>query len=237
MEQQRRQQREGDRVTPVERPVEAIERAVEREREDAEERDAEPEEMERRLIARTPQAHRGADQQREQADRGEHEIHRVAARRRRERERERLARARPQEGVDEPRPGVAAMLILDDVGRRQHRRAVDREQHVAALDPGGRRGGAGRHLAGGDAFRAPGPEHAVLDLVPARVHRDVGDAERDEQRHDGHRKHGSTPDEPAGLGGIGGIGDVQLGLDHFRDTGPSVETAKAIPDLRIEDRP
>ena len=30
------------------------------------------------------------------------------------------------------------MLVLDDVGRRLHRRAVDRQQHVAALDAGAR---------------------------------------------------------------------------------------------------
>jgi len=81
VQQQRRQQRERDRVTPVERPVKAIERAVEREREDAEERDAQPEEMQRRLIARPAQAHRAADQKREEADCREHEIDRAAARR------------------------------------------------------------------------------------------------------------------------------------------------------------
>src|SRR5258708_36380009 len=115
MEQERREQRERDRVTPVERPVEAVERAVEREGEDAEERDAQPEEMESRLIARTPQAHRRADQQREDPDRGEHEVHRVAARCRRERELERLAGSRSQKGGGEAPTGVPSTVGTDDL--------------------------------------------------------------------------------------------------------------------------
>ena len=118
VQQERRQEREGDGVAPVEDPVETIEGTVEREREDAEERDAEPEEMQRRLIARAAQPHRRAHHQREEPHRGEHEIHRAAARRRRERHFQALPRAEPQEGVREARAFVAAMLILDDVGGR-----------------------------------------------------------------------------------------------------------------------
>ena len=53
--------------------------------------------MERRLVLRTPHPHRSADQEGEQADRGQHEIHRVAARRRRERELQRLAGTRSEQ--------------------------------------------------------------------------------------------------------------------------------------------
>jgi hypothetical protein len=83
MQEQRRQQGERDRVTPVERPVETIEGAVEREREDAEEGDAQPEEMQRRLIARTADPDRRADQQSEEANCGEDEVQRIAPWRRR----------------------------------------------------------------------------------------------------------------------------------------------------------
>ncbi len=85
VQQERREQRRGDRVSPVEHPVETIEWPVEREREGAEKRDAQPEEMQRRLVARTPHAHRRADEQREEPDRREHEIHRARLQRRRER--------------------------------------------------------------------------------------------------------------------------------------------------------
>ena len=47
---------------------------------------------------------------------------------------ERLLRSEPQQRVGEPRPFVAAVLVLDDFGRRLHRRAVDRQQHVAAAE-------------------------------------------------------------------------------------------------------
>ena len=57
--------------------LEAIERAVERERKGAEEGDREPEEMQRRLIARPPQAHRRADEQREETHARQHVVHRA----------------------------------------------------------------------------------------------------------------------------------------------------------------
>src|SRR5260370_1441418 len=63
MQEQRRKQREGDRVTPVEHPVQAIERATEGEAEDTEECDAEPEEVQRRLIVRAAKPNRRANQQ------------------------------------------------------------------------------------------------------------------------------------------------------------------------------
>ncbi len=99
VQQQRRQQRHRDRVTPVENPVEAIERADERERECAEERDAEPEEMQRRLIVGTTQPHRRAHQQRKEAHGREDEVHRAAARRGRELDVERLAHAEADQRV------------------------------------------------------------------------------------------------------------------------------------------
>ena len=74
MQEERRQHQQRHVVRPVEEPVDAIEAAGERERERAEERDREPEEMQRRLIEGPARAHGGADEQREDADRGEHVI-------------------------------------------------------------------------------------------------------------------------------------------------------------------
>jgi hypothetical protein len=166
VQEQGRQQSERDGVTPVERPVETIERPVEREGEDAEKCDAQPEKMERRLIARTPQTNGGSDQQREEADRRQHEIHRVSAGRRRERELERLAGSRSQDGVNQASAGAATVLVLDHVGRCLDGRAVHRQQHIAALDARGRRCGVGSHFRCGHTFAAARPQHAVLDLMP-----------------------------------------------------------------------
>ena len=93
VQEERRQQQDRDRVRPVEDPVEPIEPAVEREGEGAEEREAQPEEVQRRLVARTAKPHRRADDQREDADGREHVVERgVPARQRGERDLARLAR-------------------------------------------------------------------------------------------------------------------------------------------------
>ena len=86
--------------------------------------------------------------------------------------------------------------------------------------PAAAAGGAGGDFGRGHAFGARRPQHAVFDLVPPRVHRDVGDAERDEQRDDDDREHGSTPDEPAGLDGFGVI---QVGIGHGRELDRGVQ--------------
>ena len=200
MQQQRRQQRERDRVAPVEDAIERVERTGKREREDAEERDADPEEVQRRLIARAPQAHGAADEQREQPDGSEHVIHRARARRRRQRDIERLPRSETKQRVGESRAFVAAVLICDNVSRRLDGRTVDGEQHIAPLDAGrvGRRSGS--DLLGADAFGAIVPEHAVFDVVPARIHRDVRDAESNQDEDDDRGKRRPAPDEPGALG-------------------------------------
>ena len=74
MQEERRQDEDGDRVGPVEHPVETIEPATERKREHAEERHGDPEEVERRRIAGTAQPDGAADEQRERADRRQHEV-------------------------------------------------------------------------------------------------------------------------------------------------------------------
>ena len=121
-------------VGPVEHPVEPIEPAAEREREHAEERDGQPEEVQRRRIARPPQPHGAADEQREDADRGEHEVQRAgASRNRRHAHVDHFARAEPQHRVAERAIARAsACSDVDDVGDLLHRPIVDGEQQVAA---------------------------------------------------------------------------------------------------------
>ena len=71
VQEQGRQHEQGDDVGPVERPVDLVEPAAERERQHAEERDRQPEEVQGRLVERSPDADRRAHQQREEADRGQ----------------------------------------------------------------------------------------------------------------------------------------------------------------------
>ena len=87
---------------------------------------------------------------------------------------------------------------------------------AAAAEPGG-------DFDRGHAFGARAPQHAVLDLVPARVHRDVRDAERDEHRHDGDRERRSAPRRASGPRRFGAIqsesaiGRVRSTDRHFAD--------------------
>ena len=74
--------------------------------------------MQRRLIARPPQANGGANHQREQPDTSEHEVQRTALRHGHQRDFERLARAQPQQRVGQAGSFAAAMLEFDHVGGR-----------------------------------------------------------------------------------------------------------------------
>jgi hypothetical protein len=79
MHEQRRQDQRGHRVRPVEDFVEGIEATAERVRKHAEKRDRQPEEVHRRLVGRSPEADRRADQQREDRHRREQVIEHAAA--------------------------------------------------------------------------------------------------------------------------------------------------------------
>ena len=199
MQQERRQQRHCDDVAPVENPVEAIERTVEREGKCPKEGYTQPEEVEGRRIAWPAQPHRRPDQQCEQPDRGEHVVHRAAAWRRGERHLERLTLAKPQQRVRQARPRASAMLILDDIGGHLHGRAVHCQQHVAGADARVRRRRARSDLGRCDAFGARRPEDAVFDVVITGPQGHVGHAERSEHGHHAQRTQRSRPTEPASL--------------------------------------
>jgi hypothetical protein len=121
--------------------------------------------------------------------------------------------------MEPPCSGVAAMLKIDDVGARLDRFAVDRHEDVAAFDSRRRRRRSGRHLDRGQALGARVPQHAVFDVVPARVRRDIRDAERHEYDDDRARNERSTPREPMSIGAV------------HRHTIPAVEIARLIPGL------
>ena len=156
--------------------------------------------MECGLIARPAQSHCGADEQREEAHRSEHEIHRALLRRRRERHVEALARAQAQQRVRESRPFVAATLVLHHVAGRLHGRSIHGQQNVAALNAGrlGRR--SRRDLRSRDTFGARRPEDAVLHLVPPGVRRDIRYTEHHEHGDDEDSENGPAPRGPAPLG-------------------------------------
>ena len=199
VQEQRREQRHRQRVTPVEHPVQPIERPVERERKGAEERHAQPEEMQRGLVAGPPQTNPGAHKQREDPNTRKNEVHRSRAAHCGQRYRQHLAAAKTNERVFEPRPLVASVLVLDDVGWCLNRYAVDCGENIAVCDTRlcGRR--TGNHLERRDAFSARPPQDAVLDVVPSRAHGDVGDAETGEHEDDHDREKRSAPGTPPQL--------------------------------------
>ena len=177
MEEQRREQHRRDDVGPVKVPVKTIEPA-EREREGAEKREAQPEEMEGGRIVGPPQPHGTADEQREDADARENEVkRRIAAGRGRELHRQQLmlpeAEHRVRQSLGVSRLVQGALHIVE----RFDRRAIDGDQKVAAADPGGHRGAARGNIGGHHAFRPRLPQDTVLELVPGRAHSDIQCAE------------------------------------------------------------
>jgi hypothetical protein len=65
--------------------------------------------------------------------------------------------------------------------------AIDRKQQIARADAGGCRGGPRRALLRDDATAARAPEHAILDLAPARAEHDVRGGQAQQDRRDTHR--------------------------------------------------
>ena len=224
MDEQRRQEQRRDLVGPVEHPVDAVEAAREREREHAEERDRQPEEMQRRLVAGAPRAHGGADQQRKDADGGEHVVEAAhAARDRRQGHLGDTAIAERQQRVGVA--GAAGGLLLQRVHvvAGLDGLAVDREQHVAGADAGAGRRRDRVDLGGDDARRSLHPEHAVFHVVARRPLNDVGQAEQEQQRGHADRQRRAQAVPPFGGGfsraasGTGGIEgtEVSAGAKHI----------------------
>jgi hypothetical protein len=135
VQEERRQRQDRHFVRPEEHPVQPIEAAAEREREDAEEGDRQPQEVQRGRIARPAQPHRAADEQREGADAGEQEIQDArTAGDGRHADVDHVARPESQHGVAQRLAAVGAVQHFHDVGRIVDRAVVDGEQQIAALD-------------------------------------------------------------------------------------------------------
>ena len=162
MEEHGRQSQNRDDVRPVEHPVEPVEPPAEREGEHAEERDGEPEEVQRCRIARAPQSDRSAHEQREDPDGRQHEIECAATRRHwSHTDIDDFARAESERRVAK---GPTAPGRVQD--RDEHRRPPVRDDRRSrAADP---RGGARRPRP---ACRARPRPRQCPRPAPSRAHR------------------------------------------------------------------
>ena len=217
--EQRREHQGRDRVRPVEHPVQPIQSTAEREGEHAEERHAEPEEMQRGLGSRLPESNRGADQQREHADSGQHEVQLGLGRRRRlQGDVDQAGLIEPQQRIVDVAGGLPGMEMLHHVPGGLHRDAVERQQHIPRLDPGPIPGLVRRNLRRGDAGRSIDPQHAVDQLVPVGPDNDVRGGETDEDGHQGDGQDRGNPRTPP-LAPAGGQDASRQGATHFKRPG------------------
>ena len=144
--------------------------------------------MQRRLVGRAPRADGRADEQREDADAGEHVVEQArAARHRRERDVRHLAGAKTQQRVGMTIAGARRVLHREHIGAALDRLVVDRNQHVAGMHAGAAPGRRGGDFSRDDTDGALDPEHSILDLSRGRARDDVRQAER--QKPERHR-HG-----------------------------------------------
>ncbi len=171
---------------------------VYREPEHAEERDAQPEKVQRRLILRPTQSDHGADEQRKQPDAGQREVDsarpgrkaahddvrhlRVAARVANHDVGERIAVARRMQGVDD-----VAGPVDDSV--------ADLQQRVAAAEPGTAARRLRNHRLCKNVGSVAAPEDTVVHLGPALLLLDVQAGEHDETDH--HRELSGNARESA----------------------------------------
>ena len=194
VEEQRRQQQDRRDVAPVEDPVETIEAAAEREGENAKERDRQPEEMQRGLIARPPQADGAADQQREDADAGEQEIQRArTGRHRRDADVHHLPRPESQHRVADRATFAGGVQRGHDIGYLLNRPIVDRQQQITVLQAGVNGWRSVGDLRSGHAFGREPPQNPVFHLSPCGTRDDVRQPKAEQYRHDEDRQSGPSP--------------------------------------------
>ena len=168
MKEQRRQQEQSHDVRPVEGPVHLVEPAAEGERQHAEERHAQPEEVQRGLVAGPPGPDRRADEQGEDADRRQQVVEEPGAvRQRRQLHLRDLSRTQPKQGVDVALVGLRALLHGQDLAALFDGLAVDGQQDVPGPDTGaiGRRGNA--------TSAATTPAARSTQSTPSSTSRDV----------------------------------------------------------------
>ena len=204
VQEERRQEQARHQIGPLEEIVESIVAAARREREHAEERDREPEEMQRGRIVRSPEADGRSDRQRENAHERERVVQPVRGKRHRQ---ERNGHGKlERRALDDVRQWMRLIGRVDDrqhVGHATNLVPLDEQQHVAGLDARARAGEGRRHVGGHDVHTFLAPQHAVFQFAAPRLdERDIHDREAHEDRrrrdgqHDTHertKKHRSKP--------------------------------------------
>ncbi len=103
------------------------------------------------------------------------------------------------------------------------------------MNAGTRGRGTGGNIECRHPFAARAPQDAVLDFVPAAIHRDVGHAKTDKDDDDGDgegRSSAAEPAQPRRRGCRRGREirrSARFARFAHRDTSTSVEVAKLIP--------
>ena len=129
VQKQRGQQQDRNRVAPVEDPVQTVEAPTEREREEAEGGDREPEEVQRRRVARAPHTDGAPDEERGNTDRRQQEIKQARTTRYwGDLKIDDFAGTESENGVPKRRALRRTMEGAFNVGGLLHRPIVDRQQ-------------------------------------------------------------------------------------------------------------
>ena len=194
VQEQRRQQQPRDRISPVEHPVERVEAPRVRERQHAEERHAQPEEMQRRLVVRLAQPHSRAHEQREDSNRGEHAIERQAAGRNvGDPERQGFLGVQAENHVGQGIAAAGGVQRVDDVVRRLDGASVDRQEDVADAHGCAVTGRSVGHDTGGQLIPFDRPEDAIGHLGPGTADGDIGGGQAEQSNHGGDLRHQPRP--------------------------------------------
>ena len=171
MQEQRGQQQDGNRVAPIEDPIQAIQAPAEGERKNAEGRDRQPEEVQRRRVVRAPYADGAADQERDNPDRRQQEVEQSrTARYRGDAKFDDFTGAQSEDGVPQGQCPRSSHGGLAQRRRRLHRLIVNRQQQIARNESlnGGR--STASDISRHDTLRTLGPQNAVFHFMKvARV--------------------------------------------------------------------
>jgi hypothetical protein len=191
VQEQRRQHQPCDEIGPVEEVVEPVVASAGGESKDTEERDSEPEEMQRRLIVRPAEPDRRADNNGQDPDKCERVVQRlVNDGRGLELQGDREFRRRALYDVD-VRIAFASILqqpahVVDGGDLPP----IDGQKHIARQDTGAGAGSRGCHFQCHDVDGLLPPQHTVFNFAfPCLDDGDVDDRKRDQNgRHrDGQR--------------------------------------------------
>ncbi len=225
MQKQRGQREPRDDIGPPEEIVQAIELAAGVKGKGAKERDGQPEEVQRRLISRPAQAHRGADEHREDADRRQRIVqpelgqpHRLQG------QADRLLRGLALNHVGQRTLVPSPLSGRRDVTLRPNLAAIDQQQDVTKLNAGPLAGRPSGHFLGDDVGANVLPEDAVFRLpAPGADRRNVDQRQADQ--YDRNR-HGESDAEHR-TKALGKTGHVSAGRNQ-QSTFPIQDCAREL---------